>query len=889
VLGRTVAHYTIVEKLGEGGMGVVYKARDTHLDRFVAIKVLPAEKVADPERKRRFVQEAKAASALNHPNIVTIHDIASAEGVEFIAMEYVVGRTLDEVIGRKGLKLNEALGHAIQVADALAKAHAAGIVHRDLKPSNIMVTGDGLVKVLDFGLAKLTEPVTGDAAATASLPRPHTEEGAILGTVAYMSPEQAEGKPVDARSDIFSFGAVLYQMLTGHRAFQGDSKLSTLAAILRSEPAPVAQSLPSEVVRALERCLRKDPQRRWQSMSDLKVVLQDLKEESESGKLPGAPVPSKRPRPWGWIAAVAAVAAGAAWWFLGRPPPAPEIQFSRLTLDSGFTGEAVLSPDGKLVAYTSDRSGEGHRDIWVQQMSGGQPLRLTRHPADDQQPSFSPDGSRIAFRSNRDGGGIYVIDTLGGEERRIVAGGYRPTYSPDGSSICYISMGAHAGATASRMFLVPAQGGVPRPFQPEYLLDQTFPVWSPDGKHVLFSGMRGQDPGTLDWWVAPVDGGPAVATGAVRALAPSAPVQFPMAWAGKYVYFVRGTTVEGINMFRVEISRGDWRVRGPAQRVTSGSGIHFGPSISSDGSMVFTNMSWVANLWSVPLDADQGKLTGEPRQITQDATSKAGLSVSRDGSRFAYVSFGGIERRRLEIRVREAASGREAAVPARGFILGMLPRLSEGGSLVAYRDLIEGKPTAVIAASDGSSARQICERCAILDFLPGATEVLVRYGVNQVVRQNVSTGSQTPLLKPEDARIEDAQVSADGRWLVFLAGKPTGEAAIYVSAVRDTVAQPQEWVRVAEDATFLGLPRWSPDGNLVYFVSERDGRGCVWAQRLDPAAKRPAGAPFAVLHTHPGRHYLNYPRGFAQIAVARDTLMYGLGEITGNVWTARLR
>jgi serine/threonine protein kinase len=219
MIGKTISHHQILEKLGEGRMGVVYKARDTHLDRFVALKILPAEKVADPDRRRRFVQEAKAASALNHPHIVTIHDIDEADGVHFIAMEYVDGKTLDQLIPRHGMRLNEALKVAVQIADALAAAHEAGIVHRDLKPGNLMMTEKGQVKVLDFGLAKLTEKILPSAEDATLTAKPDTEEGKILGTVAYMSPEQAEGKKVDARSDIFSFGSVLYEMVTGRRAF----------------------------------------------------------------------------------------------------------------------------------------------------------------------------------------------------------------------------------------------------------------------------------------------------------------------------------------------------------------------------------------------------------------------------------------------------------------------------------------------------------------------------------------------------------------------------------------------------------------------------------------------------------------------------------------------
>ena len=299
MVGRTISHYEILEKLGEGGMGVVHKAFDTHLDRLVAVKVLPPDKVADADRKRRFIQEAKAASALNHPNIITIYDIDSADGIDFIVMEFVAGKTFDRYISRHGLRLNEALKYSVQIANALAAAHSAGIVHRDLKPGNVMVTDQGLVKVLDFGLAKLTEPaVPGEDDATRTL-KPATEEGTIVGTVSYMSPEQAEGKKVDARSDIFSFGTLLYEMVTGRRAFQRDSKIATLSAILREEPKPAGQiieGLPREFERIIARCLRKNPERRFQAMPDLKVALEELKEESDSGTLEAAPTAAPPPR-----------------------------------------------------------------------------------------------------------------------------------------------------------------------------------------------------------------------------------------------------------------------------------------------------------------------------------------------------------------------------------------------------------------------------------------------------------------------------------------------------------------------------------------------------------------------------------------------------------------
>jgi serine/threonine protein kinase len=404
-----LAHYRIVQKLGEGGMGVVYKAQDTHLDRPVAVKVLPPEKVDDPERKRRFVQEAKAASALNHPNIVTVYDIDTSDGVTFIAMEYVPGKALDEVLARKTLRLNEALGYAVHIADALSAAHAAGIVHRDLKPSNIMVGDDGRVRVLDFGLAKLTG--TGEAAefaATATAP-PISEAGAVLGTFAYMSPEQAEGRPVDARSDVFSFGVVLYEMLARRHPFRRDSRISTMAAIIGEEPRPPSEDstgLPPEVDRAVLRCLRKEPQRRWQSMSDLKSVLEDLKEESESGKLrPAAAVaaPSSRRRLWvlsGLVGILILSAVLFVWIRMRAPARSSDLELVPLTLDAGLSTFASISRDGKIVAYASDRSGEGPLDIWVRHIDRPQPVR-TRDPSGALLPSVSPDGSRIVYRSNR--------------------------------------------------------------------------------------------------------------------------------------------------------------------------------------------------------------------------------------------------------------------------------------------------------------------------------------------------------------------------------------------------------------------------------------------------------------------------------------------------------
>ena len=355
MIGETLGHYRITEQLGAGGMGVVYRAIDTHLNRSVAVKVLHTAAISSADKRWRFAQEAKAASALNHPNIVHVYDIDAQDGVDYIAMEFVAGRTLGQCIERRGLSLRDALKFAVQIADALSAAHAAGIVHRDLKPANIIVTDHGLVKLLDFGLAKLTEPSERDLNAPTATIRldetPRTEEGTIVGTVAYMSPEQAEGKKVDARTDIFSFGSLLYEIMTGRRAFQGATRMATVSAILEREPQPVsaiAPQLPVELERIIARCLRKNIERRFQNMADVKVALLELQEESESGKLarPQLERPRHR-RPWAIALAVILVAATTAviTWLLARTPEAPAAEgmvLTQLTADAGLTTDPAI-------------------------------------------------------------------------------------------------------------------------------------------------------------------------------------------------------------------------------------------------------------------------------------------------------------------------------------------------------------------------------------------------------------------------------------------------------------------------------------------------------------------------------------------------------------------
>lgn len=902
MVGQTLLHYKVIEKIGEGGMGAVFRAHDTHLDRPVAIKVLPPDKVADPERKQRFVQEAKAASALRHPNIVVIHDIATDRGLDFIVMELVEGQSLDRLIRRKGLKLSQALEHAVQIADGLAKAHAAGIIHRDLKPTNIMVTDDGLVKILDFGLAKLMEEeVEAGAGQTMTLGReekPMTEDGFIVGTAAYMSPEQAEGKKVDARSDIFSFGTVLYEMLTGQKTFARESRIKTLAAVLSEDPKPASaanEEIPSELERLLNRCLRKDPQRRWQTMSDLRVALLDLKEDSESGKLqvPLAPRRGKKRTVLLAALAVLIVVAAAVLFMLVvlNPKAAVEFEIIPVTFDSGLTGSPTVSTDGNLMAYASDREGSRTLDIWVQQVSGGEPLRRTDHPADDWFPSLSPDGSRIVFRSERDGGGLYIIEALGGEERKIIDKGYWPRFSPDGSLISYITIPASLESNLVKMFLVSSKGGQPTPFHPDfcsYFFDQgATPIWSPDGRHVLFHGRRVDDPASTDWWVAPVDGGEPVRTQAIKSLALKSPVQVPTAWSGNHIYFVSGTTLEGINIFRVPIDPRNWTIRGPAEPLTTGPGMKFWGSVTRDGRILFTDMTVILDVWSVAARPDEAVVLSNPKKLTTDRMQKFYPTITRDGTKLSFTAFGGVHAARFELRLKNLTTEQETTIPTQAKSLNLTSRLSPDGSIIAYRDFVSDKWRTFVIPVDGASSREVCDSCLILDFFPDTDFALVQVDPDKLEKIDLRNGEKSPVLAVEKGSISDASLSPDGKWISCLTGEPDGRVTIWISPIGGTSVAGKQKILITEDDRYITRPEWSANGSYIYFLSEKNDRWTIFAQELDPRTKEPIEEAREVYFSPDSKFHLNFPIGNGMIGVAADKIIFKVTEMTGNIFLAK--
>jgi Tol biopolymer transport system component len=909
-IGRTVSHYHIVEKLGDGGMGVVWKARDTRLERFVALKLLPAARMNDPERKRRFIQEARTASALNHPNIITIYDIGQAgpEGdpADFIAMEYVPGKALNQFIGRKGLRLNEALPYAIQMADALVAAHAAGIVHRDLKPGNVMVNENGSVKVLDFGLAKLTEPaVAVETAHTVSdVEAPQTEEGMIVGTISYMSPEQAEGKKVDGRTDIFSFGAVLYEIVTGRRAFDGDSKAGVLSAILRGEPKPpseIVRGLPRALDRIITRCLQKDPNLRYQHAGDLKIDLQQVSQDTtEVDSAIRVEMPERRRvGRWWWLAAAAACVAVSAWvgWRLYGPQSAPgPWKLTRLTSDAGLTGPPAMSRDGKLVVYSSDRGLEGDWDLYIKQVAGGQPIRLTSGGADNAQPDFSPDGSKIVFRSDRDGGGIYEMPAFGGDVRLLARDGLNPKFSADGSQVAYwVGNGNVAGTIpgVGEVWVVPAAGGPPQRVGPSFATAR-HPIWSPDGKHVLFAGYtsaKAFDSSNIDWWVVATNGGEAVRTGAHEALKraglgvtdtavdiPVPGIPSPGCWSAAdntVIFSVANGSGRTRNLWEIGISPETGKVTGIPKRLTTGAGDDLDPSCASGGALTFRNLDTKRQVWSMPFDLVRGTPKGALERVTDGPAAREGPSLSNNGRYLALVSDQG---GRSNIWLRELATGKESVL-ASSFAQ-RFPVSNASGTRVAY-SVYEKDKRVVYVSSPGGVPERLCEGCLRATDWSRDEKTLLVFGGDpyRIGVLDLASHQQTPLLKHPTYSLLYGRFSPDNRWVSFTARIQSNRGRIVVAPIDGPKPIPESaWITIAETG-IEDYANWSPDGKTLYFTSGKDGHNCVWGQRIEATSHRPAGEAFAVRHFH-GR--VSFGHGGWTAAGGRIEL--ALVESTGNIW-----
>jgi eukaryotic-like serine/threonine-protein kinase len=897
--GRTLGHYIVTSQLGAGAMGVVYEATDDRLGRSVAIKVILGDHT-DGDGRRRFVREAQAASALNHPNIVTVHEAGRDGDVDFIVMERIAGRTLSDVIGSSRLPPRTAMEYAAQIAGALAAAHDAGLVHRDLKPGNIMVTPRGLVKVLDFGLAL---QMTADSSATTA-----SSQGAMVGTVSYMSPEQAKGERVDSRSDVFGFGCVLYEMLTGQQAFHKENPIATLSAILQDEPAPIDPSVaPRPLSRLVAKCLRKHPDDRWQHMSDVKQLLEDLAKDDEAPEgrpLDAKPAVSGGARQFQWPAIAAACAATAVCVFLGLrfvPVTTParamdSRELFMMTADGGLTASPVISRDGKLLAFASDRAKGDNLDVWVQQIGGREPLRLTQDPADESDPAFSPDDTLIAFRSEKDRGGIYIVPALGGTPVLLAAGGRNPRFSPDGQWVAYsVGGGAVSNPGSAGVFVINAGGGAPRAMHPE-MATATSPVWSPSGNELLVLGRKdGAAPplAEIDWWILPIGDGAPRRSGAFARLGkqklmrPALPQVYPapLDWRradGEDRILFSAFLGEAVNLWEIPLL-GD----GAAERLSLGPGMHQQAGWTGDAkTLTFAAAELNFDVWLQPLDRETGAARGDLTRLSHELTEDLSPSISWDATKVAYVS-----RRSANwsLRVIDVASGNERALlssPTR------MPtaRLSGDGSRLLFTS--SGYDLMSIPSA-GGAAEKLCERCGeVMGASSDGRQTLYEPLENEDVLMYDSDARATVTLaqRPDAGVIlSSTRFSRDGKWVAFHALRnATSSAQIWIVPVGPERPVPETaWIAVTGGDALERDPAWSPDGRFLYFISERDGFRCAWARQLDPVTKRPIADAFAVRHFHSARFSLRHvgSRGFLTgLTVGDGALLFAMGELKGNVW-----
>lgn len=616
--GARLGQYEIVAPLGAGGMGEVYRARDSQLEREVAIKILADALAKDPEYLARFAAEARALAAVNHPNIAAIYGLDEKDGVRFLVLELVEGEALDERIARGPLPIPEALELAGQIADALAAAHEKGIVHRDLKPSNVRVTPSGRAKVLDFGLAKSVEAASAAGSAVTTSPATQTAAGTIMGSPAYMSPEQARGRPVDRRTDLWSFGCVLYEMLTAKRAFAGETVSDCIAAILAREPAwtELPRATPTGLRRLLRRCLEKDPERRLRDASDVRIELDDAQ---------------KRPRARGPRRA--------------RPAsPALRPRLTQLTLARGFEESPVFSPDGEEIAYAADV--EGVRKIFVRRLGpAGAATPLTSGPFDDIQPAWSPDGETLAFVRAREpgrklepgdvfaaywGGDVWTIrrDRRTGEAAKRIDDAYNPSFSPDGRSIAFDA----PWAGQRRLWLADSNGRNPKQLTSDTseAIAHVRPRWSPDGRHLVFQSME-----STKFDVRAVD----LQTQKIVWVTNDLFQDLQPVWSpsGKHLYFSSYRS-GGLNLWRIAVSSGG-KPRGAPQQLTTGGGQDVEPALSPDGTrLAFTIRKQNADLWTLPIDPATGRPTGPPRETIATPREDSRGAWSPDGRRIAFNS-----------------------------------------------------------------------------------------------------------------------------------------------------------------------------------------------------------------------------------------------------------
>jgi serine/threonine protein kinase len=828
LIGETVSHYRILSRLGGGSMGVVYEAEDARLGRHVALKFLPEDTAQSPAALERFKRESRTASALNHPHICTIHDIGEHERRPFIVMERMKGKTLKHWIEGKRMPLEQVVELGVQMADALEAAHGAKIVHRDLKPANVFVTDRGEAKLLDFGLAKLTGLEKDDLspeAETAARDNDLSLPGLTLGTVAYMSPEQAHGEEVDGRSDLFSLGVVLYEMATGRLPFPGKTSAEVFNGILSHAPPPPSglnAAIPPRLEEIILKALEKDRETRYQTAADLRADLKRLKRDSESASsgfhVPGKPAALQkarrgRSRPWALIALAGAVPLLMLVALLGRLPGAPRpflatARFTHLTDQPGLETSPSLAPDGKSIVYASRIS--SNWDIYLQRVDGQKAINLTADAVeDDTEPRFSPDGSQVAFRSERSGGGLFVMGATGESVRRISTFGYNPSWSPEGKRVVCATERVDDPKhrwSSSTLWVVDLGTGDTRQLTST---DAVQPDWSPNGFRIAYWAMASS--GQRDLFTIPAEGGPPTA------VTDDSPLDWNPVWSvdGEHLFFSsdRGGSM---NLWRIPVHEKTGRLLGAPEAVTTPSSDAGFLSFSADGSMLaYVARAFSRNISREPFDPDANATQAAPSLVTKGSLSVRDLDASPDGSWLAYNS----ESTEKLFVVRTDGMGSRQLTQGPSKDRG--PRFSPDGSRIAFYSNRTGNYQIWTIKLDGSELQQVTEDTSTSGLvLPvwsrdGRSIVCSSFeGKAFVVDVSKPWGKQTPGMLPPLPQTGDSFMawawSPSGKWLSgwrLRADGASGGVVIYDPATGT--------YRIVTDVGTY--PAWSADERRLVF------------------------------------------------------------------------
>ena len=867
-----MAQYRLVEKIGEGGMGVVYKALDTKLGRHVAIKVLPESVAHDAPKLQRFEREARLLAALDHPNIAAIHDFDAWDGVHFLVLELVPGATLAERMASGPIPIGETLEICRQVLDALGAAHERGIVHRDLKPSNIKITPAGRVKVLDFGLAMSLAPASAsaDASQSPTLVTPATRTGLVLGTPGYMSPEQARGRPVDERTDLWSFGCILYEMLAGRTAFGGDTIPDSLVAVLSREPdwAAIPRGTPAPVLRLLRRCLEKDADRR---LVDTKEARNEIEAALQARGAPGRARPIHR----GAVAAAgAALAIAIALLVLARYRSAavgtrPQPELSQITFAEGIEDFPAWSRDGTRLTYSAETGRV--RTIDVKNLRTTQETRLTSGESDDIQPAWSPDGRTILFVRARQAGkklepgdvfgqydnaDVWAYDLGTGQATKLIENAFNPDYAPDGRHIAVDA----SWAGPRRIWAVDGNGHNPQQVTTDVseAVAHVRPRWSPDGGTIVFQSME-----RTKFDIRAVD----VTTKRLTWVTHDTYQDIDPIWSpsGRFVYF-SSNRGGGINIWRIPVSKTGAPAAIP-QQMTVGAGQDVSAAISADGrSLAFSILRQIADIWKLPVAPETGRQTGPPQEViattredSRGAWSPDGKAIafnsdrtgnmniwiesladasvrpltrgpggdfqpswSPDGTRIAFFSS---RAGNVEIWTADVKTGALRQLTTNASI-DVNPFFSPDGRRIAFQSDRSGRLEVWIMNADGTGPRQLTNVGVTGHFLrwrQDGRSILFRCICGGSPRtMEVAADGGDPLPIAEVAGGSHMSFSPDGSLVMDV----VQHKALWVSPLQ--AGRPEKVFEFPDPDVRIDYPVWSPDGRWILFDHFRPEGGDIW-------------------------------------------------------------